>query len=88
MLMLVQPIFDTGEGCAMQAESECGNVWKLESHTVVYIVLPSTTAVSSVWRRVAPFVLTLRESTRRCAYRDCMKTTDKRALEQLVNWYQ
>jgi len=32
----------------MQAESECGNVWKPESHTVVYILLHSTTAVSLV----------------------------------------
>jgi hypothetical protein len=51
--MLGQRILNTGEMCEMQEMSSCGNVWKLESHTVVYISLPSTIAVSLVLRHEA-----------------------------------
>ena len=52
--MLVQPILDTGEMCAMQEAIECGKVWKLESRTAVYILVHSTTAVTLVVRRCPP----------------------------------
>jgi hypothetical protein len=64
----------------MQEISSCGNVWKLESHTIVYSSLPSTIAVSSVLRIDAHFVQMPWESTKRCAYIDCKKTTDKRSF--------
>ena len=61
----------------MRERSSCSALFRSESHTIVYSWLSSIIAVSLVWRRFAPFAQMPRESTLRCAYADCKKTTDK-----------
>ena len=63
----------------------CGKVWKLRSHMLLLLSLPSTSAVSLVLRIEAHFLHMPFASTLQCAYVDatgkqCKKTTDKRAF--------